>query len=106
MRTWGWHSVTTVQHGGNTLLNPVPVPDPCPSPGPKAVPVVVKEKGIAKGERKTAKPVESEVAVMLSDMKAFLVIPEKPAKIQFPTMPERGCSSKKCSYVTLTRMKY
>ena len=41
-------------HGGNTILNPVPVP----SPVPNAVPVEVKEKGIAKGEEKNRKPVE------------------------------------------------
>jgi len=78
-------------HGGTTLLNPVPVPSPVPNP----VPVVVKEKGIAKGERKTAKPVEPEVAVMLSDMKAFLGYPEKTDKDPIPNYAREGLFLKK-----------
>ena len=87
------------QHGGNTLLNPVPVP----SPGPNAVPVVVKEKGIAKGERKTAKPVEPEVAVMLSDMKVFLGYPEKTGKDPIPNYAREGLYLKKMLVRHFTR---
>jgi hypothetical protein len=79
------------QHRGTTLLNPVPVP----SPGTNAVPGVVKEKGIAKGERKTAKLVEPEVAVMLSDMKAFLGYPEKTDKDPIPNYAREGQFLKK-----------
>ena len=88
-------------HGGNTLLNPVP--SPSPGPGPNPVPVVVKEKGIAKGERKTAKPVESEVAVMLSDMKAFLGYPEKTGKDPIPNYAREGMFLKKMLVRHFTR---
>ena len=86
-------------HGGNTLLNPVPSPGPVPNP----VPVVVKEKGIAKGERKTAKPVEPEVAVMLSDMKAFLGYPEKTDKDPIPNYAREGMFLKKMLVRHFTR---
>jgi hypothetical protein len=86
-------------HGGTTSLNPVPVPSPVPDP----VPVVVKEKGIAKGERKTAKPVEPEVAVMLSDMKAFLGYPEKTGKDPIPNYAREGMFLKKMLVRHFTR---
>lgn len=79
------------QHGGTTLLNPVPVPGPVPN----AVPVEVKEKGIAKGERKTAKPVEPLVAVLLSEMKAFLGYPDKTGKDPIPNYAREGQFLKK-----------
>lgn len=77
-------------HGGDTIPNPVPDPSTGPFPGAGK-----KEKGVVKGQEKTAKKNEPVIAEILTEMKAFLGYPAKTEKDPIPNYAKEGQFLKK-----------